>query len=271
LTNFPRAIYAAVGEYTINGGPMICGGISYNNDCFAYEDGAWNSFSSMTSPRAHAAASLSPYQNRNHSLFVTGGFNTEFSFLHTAEILSEGEWQKSPTSLPVTIYRHCMVVINSTTVMVIGGIQNGFTVPSPNTFYFNTENEMWVAGPKLLAGRQLHSCGKLQKESGSSQTSIVVVGGLRGAYLSSVEILDDGASEWRTGANLPIGIDGASMIEDPAGGVILIGGYNDGTYMNTLYQLPNANSEWILMPQMLKIARHHATAFLVPDEITSCS
>ena len=126
---------------------------------------------------------------------------------------------------------------------------------------------MWVAGPKLLAGRQLHRCGKLQKESGSSQESVIVAGGYG---RTSVEILDNGASEWRTGPSLPYNIFGASMIEDSSGGVVLIAGRN-GTDLNTLYQLPNANSEWILMPQKLKVARHFQTAFLIPDEITSCN
>ena len=196
---------------------------------------------------------------------MTGGY-TGFSSLDTAEVLSDGGWQDFSISLPVTIYAHCMVFVNSTTVMIIGGIQNGVG-DSPNTFYFNTENEKWVAGPKLLSGRQQHSCGKLQRESGSSQESVIVAGGYG---TKSVEILDNGASEWRTGPSLPYEICDASMIEDSSGGVVLIAGYN-GTYINTLYQLPNANSEWILMPQKLKVARYRQTAFLIPDEITSCN
>ena len=87
--------------------------------------------------------------------------------------------------------------------------------------------------------------------------------------MSSVEILDFGSSAWRTGPSLPFGISGASMVEDLFGGVVLIGG-NNGKRLDTLYQLSHANSEWILMPQKLKVARQRAAAFFVRDEITNC-
>ena len=73
------------------------------------------------------------------------------------------------------------------------------------------------------------------------------------------------------GFNLTVGIWAASMVEDKMGGVLLIGGNNKSLPLNTLYWLPHANSDWILLPQKLKISRSFATAFLVPDEITNCN
>ena len=219
----------------------------------------------MTTARIVAAATQSPYPNQRQNLFVSGGDNNQ-DFLNTAEVLSDQGWQELAFPLPVKIAYHCMVLFNSTTVLVIGGVQNGIS-SSPNSFFFNTENEIWVEGPKLSFGRHHHSCGKLLKDNRSSQFSVIVAGGYG---KSSVEILDVGASEWRNGPNLPYPIYYASMVEDPFGGIFLIGGDN-GTYLDTIFQLPHPDSEWILMPQKLKVGRKFATAFLVPGEITNCN
>ena len=57
--------------------------------------------------------------------------------------------------------------------------------------------------------------------------------------MSSVEILDEGSNEWRQGPDLPFGIFGGAMVEDPEGGVILIGGsaHSNPYYLDTLFRL----------------------------------
>ncbi len=58
--------------------------------------------------------------------------------------------------------------------------------------------------------------------------STIVIGGLdqNSAYLSSVEVLDDGNSQWTAGPELPFGIYSPALVQDPIGGVILIGGHS---------------------------------------------
>ena len=272
LSDFPRLVYAAIGGVAYKKNPIICGGMDskITRACSSFEDGVWNSFPSLSTLRGYAAASSSPFFNED--LFVTGGYLDEDAYINTAEILTDAGWWQIAGAVPVKrIFSHCMVLLNSTTVLVIGGIQDEYN--SPNTYFFNTKSEEWVAGPKLLYGRDSHSCGKIKKDSQSNQESVIVVGGWNVPLMSSVEILDVGSNMWRTGPNLPLGISDASMVEDPSGGVVLIGGYDgyNGTHLDTLYQLPHANSDWILMPQKLKIRRRQATAFRVPDEITNCN
>jgi hypothetical protein len=58
------------------------------------------------------------------------------------------------------------------------------------------------------------------------------------------------------------------------GGVVLIGGSSNGTYLNTLYYLPHAGdgAQWEKLPQQLATARDYHTATLVPDEVMkNCS
>ena len=84
------------------------------------ENNEWVSSASMNSIRSSAAAAQLP----DGKLLVTGGQDASFFDLNSAEMLTEEGWESNIPSLPVTIAAHCMVTVNSTTVMVIGGYQN---------------------------------------------------------------------------------------------------------------------------------------------------
>jgi N-acetylneuraminic acid mutarotase len=222
----------------------------------------------MNSVRAHAAAA----QLQDGKLLVTGGYNG--SYLKSAEMLTEEGWKTNIPSLPVNIAYHCMVTVNSTTVMAIGGIQN--RQYSGKTFYFTFGEECWTEGPELKNKRIYHSCGKIRRNKESQEMSIIVAGGLDSgsSYLSSVEILDEGSNEWQTGPELPFGIAESQMVEDQNGGVVLIGGRSSSaSTLDTLYHLPHGGQDavWTKMEQKMKIGRYDHSASLVPDNIVDCS
>jgi hypothetical protein len=208
---------------------------------------------------------------KDGKLLVTGGYDISAS-LNSAEMLTEEGWESNIPSLPVTIYAHCMVTVNSTTVMAIGGQQNGL---SGKTFYFTFGEESWTEGPELKNKRRFHSCGKIRRNKESQEMSIIVAGGDDGfSRLSSVEILDEGSNEWQTGPELPFAIGESQMVEDQNGGVVLIGGYRSSVgILDTLYQLPHGGQDavWTKMEQKMKIERNSHTAFLVPDNTVDCS
>jgi N-acetylneuraminic acid mutarotase len=163
-----------------------------------------------------------------------------------------------------------MVTVNSTTVMVNGGAQNGLY--SRKTFYFTFGEESWTEGPELKNYRRDHSCGKIRRNKESQEMSIIVAGGQ--SYLSSVEILHVGSNEWQTGPELPFGIEDSQMVEDQNGGVVLIGGQSSSVgSLDTLYQLPHGGQDavWTKMEQKMKTGRAWHTAFLVPNNIVDCS
>jgi hypothetical protein len=86
--------------------------------------------------------------------------------------------------------------------------------------------------------------------------------------------MDEGSNEWQTGPELPFGIVDSQMVEDPNGGVVLIGGESPSVgNLDTLYQLPHGGQDaiWTKMEQKMKTGRHCHTAFLVPDNIVDCS
>jgi hypothetical protein len=221
----------------------------------------------MNSIRNSAAAA----QLKDGKLLVTGG-SDDSVYLNSAEMLTEEGWESNIPSLPVTISAHCMVTINSTTVMAIGGWQNGY---SGKTFYFTVGEESWTEGPELNNKRDFHSCGKIRTKKESQEMSIIVAGGSGGSsYLSSVEILDEGSNEWQTGPELPFGIYISRMVEDQNGGVVLIGGESSSfANLDTLYKLPHGGQDaiWTKMEQKMKTGKFAHTAFLVPDNIVDCS
>ncbi len=217
--------------------------------------------------RNYAAAS----QLKDGNLLVTGGYDGP-EYLNSTEMLTEGGWESRLPPLPFTIAHHCMLTVNSTTVIVIGGTQNDQI--SGRTFYFTFGAETWTKGPELKFKRGYHSCGRIIRSKESQEMSIVVAGGKDDFFLSSVEILDIDSNEWRHGPELSIAICQSQMVEDPNGGAILIGGRSPSNdYLDTLFQLPHGGQDavWTKMEQTLKIGRHAHTAFLVADNIVDCS
>ncbi len=269
-SNFPARVRLAIGGLGFKGNPILCGG--WQNDarsdkCYSLENNEWVSSASMNSVRVRAAAA----QLQDGKLLVTGGWDG--SDLNSAEMLTEGGWESNIPSLPVTIAYHCMVTVNSTTVMAIGGYQNDQI--SGKTFYFTFGEESWTEGPELKKKREGHSCGKIRRNKESQKMSIIVAGGYAGSSrLSSVEILDEGSNEWQTGPELPFGIIRSQMVEDQNGGVVFIGGLSSsGGILDTLYQLPHGGQDavWTMMEQKMKTGRYSHTAFLVHDNNVDCS
>jgi hypothetical protein len=270
--NFPAKVYLAIGGLEFKGNPILCGGNQNgapSNNCYSLENNEWISSASMNSVRYAGAAA----QLQDGKLLVTGGRDASFSSLNSAEMLTEEGWESNIPSLPVTVWANCMVTVNSTTVMVIGGVQNGQY--SGKTFFFTFGEESWTEGPELKNKRGVHSCGKIRRNKESQEMSIIVVGGYDGfSYLPSVEILDEGSNEWQAGPELPFGIDNSQLVEDQNGGVVLIGGVSQSAgILDTLYQLPHGGQDavWTKMEQKMQTVRSSHTAILVPDNIVDCS
>ena len=263
--SFPYNVSGAVSGLDFNNRPFICGG-KYLKECYNYENGNWNQGISMNEGR-YLAASLSIFQG----LLVTGGTG---SAQNSSEIQTSDGWQYFLPSLPVNIFFHCMVQINSTTIMVIAGAQNG-NYSAVQTFLLETGKDDWIEGPPLLSGRHAQSCGKIRQSIDNPQLSVIVVGGHDGSKdINSTEILDVGASEWRRGPDLPEGISCSELLEEPSGSILLIGGQRSSPYVTSdIFRLPHAgeDAEWELLPQRLQTARRYHTAFFVPDEIVDCS
>ena len=266
VSSYPSAIYGAMGGIGMNKKPIICGGVasSYVSNCYSL-DQTWQPLASLKTALAHAAAAPSPF--KSHQIVISGG--STGSSQNFVDVLNEKDWERLPASLPTALHAHCMVLMNSTTLMTIGG-HNGNTIP--NTYILNAWSQSWVDGPPLKYSRYLHSCSRIKKNINSQQEYSIVAAG--GVSVASVELLDEGASQWRDGPELPVKIYAAQMVEDPLGGVIVIGGLSSvNSYSDKLYRLAHAGegAHWIEMPQKLTTGRQYHTAIMVPDNIVNCT
>lgn len=113
------------------------------------------------------------------------------------------------------------------------------------------------------------SCGLIKKDTNSDEFSVIVVAGTSNEARRSVQILDEGATEWRSGVDFPHLAFGASLVTDRHGGVVVIGGVSSSVGpLDTLYHLPHANADaWTLMDQKLPEPTGLPFSFLVSDDV----
>ena len=217
---------------------------------------------------------------------MSGGYSdfSKNSLQSTADIFNGSVWDtQSTTNLPNSTWGHCIVKINSSTILSISGAQQKKYVAKndyypyynvKNTYFFNAKINKWTPGPTLNLARTLLSCGLLMwnnPESNQLQGIVVASGGSdNGKYLTSIELLylneeDVYKGDWVMGPALPGAVIFSTMVEYKHS-VILIGGV-DGRH---LYQLSSPSGPWTQMRQALKYNTRKQVAFLVPDQIVSC-
>ena len=121
-------------------------------ECYSYSLSAWTAASALLLPTAFSAMTSSPYADS--ILFVTGGEKTGFVAANSEVLWTNTTWKNSLPALP-KLARHCMVKINSTTVMVIGGTSDNNNYLKL-TYFLNTNSNpiQWVSGPLLATGRK---------------------------------------------------------------------------------------------------------------------
>jgi len=263
-------IQAPVGGIDYRGSPLICGGYAnraYSKSCWSFVNKNWTASQPMMTKRKHAASTTVRVDGNKNILYVTGGSDGS-SDLDSMEVFSSEGWKKGP-SLPVTISGHCMVTLNESTLMVIGGDQEEEN--SAGTYFFDIPSQEWSKGPSMEEPRSYHTCSKILDKN---QHKIVIIGGYSdtGAE-SSVIVFDPVTNEYWEGPALPKKLYRSASVEDPTGGVIVIGGNHDhgGFSSNTLYRLANLESNWVKLNVALSDGHELHTAFLIPDSVVDCN
>ena len=274
--DFPHQVTDCGAGLFLNGTPILCGARNprFRDSCRIFKHGKWMQSSKLTIESSNFAIITLP----NGELLLTGGATKSSQpgipavALKRTDILSaEGIWKNTFIDLPIRLSYHCMVLVNKSYPMVIGGSDE----PGPKskkTFTLSFTDKTWNEGPPLQSPRKSHTCSTIRMSKNSSQESIIVAGGSADTSFSdlNVEILDEGSKYWRLGPRLPHPIYGAAIVKHPDGGVVLIGGHlPNGTASKTLYYLPDASSEafWVQLPQTLFHGRSFHAAVLVPDDI----
>ena len=79
---------------------------------------------------------------------------------------------------------------------------------------------------------------------------------------------------WSFGPELPFSWSYGQLVEDPHGGIVLLGGETSKkTYSNALFRLPHVGdgAKWIELPQKLSIGKTYFIALLVSDDFANCT
>jgi hypothetical protein len=117
-----------------------------SNQCYSYQDNSWSLSNELLQSRTYASSCPHPFPRQNHRFLVSGG-----SGLNTTETLTENGWENLLPPLPVAIDQHCSVLFNSSTVLIIGGLQR--QRKSSKTYLFSAGNNGWTEGPPLITSR----------------------------------------------------------------------------------------------------------------------
>jgi hypothetical protein len=210
LKSFPFLPLRPKGGLDFQNNYFICGGrlndTFYTNECRFHFNNSWNVYPPMNEARYFPAITRFPNPGGPYQHVVTGGltnFNSPtFQSLTSVEVLTADGWKSIEPLLPVPLHAHCMVALNSTHVMVIGGIQN-LTNFAQKTFILDLAKSAWSKGPSLKVGRNGQSCTRIATDESGLKFSTIVIGGMftfqQPYALTSVELLDDGSNEWRQG------------------------------------------------------------------------
>jgi len=163
LPNYPMAVSSATAGLGQDEKVVLCGGFdgsSRRAECYALLQGStWQSIPSLRQAIALAQFSPSPFANESGVLVLSAGFSGA-RYSNSVQILRHGKWE-SWSGLPLGMKGHCMLLMNSSALMTIGGYNNSHLA---NTFVLNSlsSKQVWIPGPSMNRGRYFHACARIR-------------------------------------------------------------------------------------------------------------
>jgi hypothetical protein len=153
LLEFPFGLKGATGQLFNKGTPIICGGYSGTDscDCYALQNQSWSKISSLNQCRGYPASALVSLEQEEEVLMITGGRNGS-SVLKSVESFDGTDWQQGQLpELPNGVWLHCLVKINATTLLLIGGTKTpSSTGATAQTHFFHTDKNQWSPGANVI-------------------------------------------------------------------------------------------------------------------------
>ena len=251
---YPGANFGSVGAY-VNQKAIICGGFPFTADCYAYEPSQndWIKTTIMTTSRKSAYSAII-----HGKWWITGGYNGVEDLLSSTEIYeADMNIFKRYLDLPMPMEYHNILAVNSSTVIILGGHE------ATDKFHiYNFDDESWTIGPPALSKRKWFQVGLITFANGTSV--IMNAGGENGIIAKTTEIFNLDEMTWNKGPNLPIRISLGTTVQW-RNSFIIIGGFNYGQYLDTLFYYNVEANNWQEMNQKLTTAREQTAAFIVPN------
>jgi hypothetical protein len=192
LDDYPIKAEGAVGGLFNEVDPVVCGS-THVNICYMVNQP--DQSLEMLEIRGFAASLT---LNRTH-IWITGGIRSvDWTRTKTSEFVSIGQPAVKGPDLPYSVHSHCLVRINSSTVLLCGGFNVHFV--TKECYYMDLEDQSWSKGPSLITERRSHTCGMFKSAAHLGRNVVIAVGGKsNGGTLNSVEILDPTTNGWIEG------------------------------------------------------------------------
>ena len=178
LGDYPIEVYKATGGL-VKQRPVICGGYPATSDCYTLKQGTWQFLSSMSEKRKGASSAV-----LNDRLWVAGGKDDGGNTLKSTEYIHPNGAVTTGPPLPEPLSGHCIVKLNSTTVLLTGSYTSSMR---DTTLYFNAETSQFDNGPRMLHGRFNHGCAVYNSPLHGNRPVAIVAGG---SADSKAEVLD---------------------------------------------------------------------------------
>jgi N-acetylneuraminic acid mutarotase len=274
---------------------IVCGGLNGDGDqknCYEWDFmvNRWKSkkrhpndgIKPMKTARDRAAATI----DQDGNIWVIGGQNAETEGLTTTEIYDyqtkgTGKWREGPeipNDLPGGLDSHCVVRIDYTRTMLIGGfhhLSEEMDVggrQNDRTWIFNSTH--WIEKARTSVARDRPACSLVNMPDG--KVRVLVAGGCDGwcaddePAVSSAEMYDPETNQWKKVADLPKSLHSAKM-ELLNNRPTTFGGYSNNGQIARLYQYYVELDKWRPHPYTeLRVPRSSAAAFQVPRELFRC-
>jgi hypothetical protein len=192
-------VYGASAGLLTNNNALICGGYSdgtweFLDDCFAINENELTATAKLLQSRSNAASVVL----KGTTLWLTGGYLEGIGPTKSTEFVELTNTTPGP-DLPLAVLNHCLVSLNETTVLLIGGNLADNTV-SKATFFYNSDHQTWTEGPSLINGRYYHSCALLKNTLLGHTDIVIVTGGTNDGDLASTEFFNSlSSNSWITG------------------------------------------------------------------------
>jgi hypothetical protein len=199
LADYPfDEVIGASGGLLTNNNALICGGWDNDgserlDDCFAINENGIKNGSRLRQPRSHAASVVW----NSTTLWLTAGLLEGSGGTKSTEFVQLTGSTPGP-DLPLEVVYHCLVSLNDTTLLLIGGWLQDGTV-SKATIYYNTDHKTWTDGPSMTIGRERHSCALFKSPQHGHTDTVIVTGGYNARLLASTEYLNLESNSWQSG------------------------------------------------------------------------
>ena len=121
VPTYPLKVHGAAGTTLTSGEPFVCGGKPETDKCYQFVKNEWREATQLPSLRYEMAMTTTA-----DTTFISGGWDhlngslSGYGHLNEFHRHNGSEWQPL-TPMPIRVFRNCLVEINATHLLNIGG------------------------------------------------------------------------------------------------------------------------------------------------------